>query len=135
MNVCLMIGMDNMKRWNRLYAVGVLALGFTLGGCGDEDETGTLSCELATFNQCFEWVGLSDQEVDSLGSTCVNDDGGVILESCPTENRIGTCEEVGDPRIPDLLNHFYLPSGQDEATYTSAKQVSCTEAGGDWKPV
>ncbi len=116
---------------------GLDNIDFAVMGNNDDDESSaadeTVFCQLDDYNQCFEWINLRESLVDSLSSTCV-DDGGVVVDSCPTENRIGTCEESGGPS-PDLLNHFYLPSGQDPDDYAALKEEACTDAGGVWTPV
>lgn len=109
----------------------MLVIGFFVAGCGSDDSSGNIvACDLLQFNQCFEWINLSDPLVDSLRSTCINDDGGVIIDSCPTENLIGICEKLDDPEgSPDLLNHFYSdPSLADE------KEQACIGSGGVWVP-
>ncbi len=115
----------------------VLVTTLAFAGCDADEalpENETVSCRLDAVDQCFEWINLPASLVDSLESTC-DDDGGVVVGACPTDNRIGTCEEVGDGPEPDLLNHFYLPAGQDAVTYTAAKEAACTDAGGVWDPV
>lgn len=120
----------------------LLLCGSVLSGCGgssgDQDagtasNDGTLSCQLDAFHQCAEWVHLSATLVSSLAQTCVDDDGGVVVDSCPTADRIGTCEQLDDPPTPDLLNHFYLsPTASDPVAYTAAKEQACIDAGGTW---
>ncbi|KPJ95260.1 MAG: hypothetical protein AMJ53_03145 [Gammaproteobacteria bacterium SG8_11] len=121
--------------------ISILTVGCAFTGCSNEDsnEGNTankiVACKLDDFNQCFEWINLADALVDSLSSTCVNDDNGIIVESCPTENVIGICEELDDPITPDLLNYFYLPlSGIDPIYYAGVKEQACIEAGGVWEP-
>jgi hypothetical protein len=113
--------------------VATFVSGSTLSGCGDEGGDATVACRLDSFNQCLEWINLSDSQVDSLKATCTNDDGGEVIAACPTENIVGTCEDSGG-REPDSLNHFYLPTGQDPATYAASKQQACESSGGVWNP-
>jgi hypothetical protein len=122
-------------------ALGILTTlvtALSLCGCGDDpdDEADHMvACQLDAVDQCFEWINLRESLVDSLSSTCVDDDGGVIVDSCPTENLVGICEELGNDPAPDLLNHFYLPAGEDPVDYSVAKGEACVDAGGVWDPV
>ena len=128
---------------NSIYSVvlSMLVSGLALSGCTSGDSNNdkannVVACRLDAFNQCFEWVNLPGSLVDSLQSTCVNDDNGILVDACPTENMIGICEEVGDPVIPDLLNFFYLsPTATDPVAYASLKEQACIDAGGNWTPV
>ena len=106
-----------MKISNFRGMVFMLGIGFFVTGCGSDDGAGNIvACDLQQFNQCFEWINLTDALVPSLSSTCVNDDAGIIVDSCPTQNLIGICQELGDPGgAPDLLNYFYSdPDGTVE---------------------
>ncbi|MGD8940911.1 MAG: hypothetical protein PVJ72_16110 [Gammaproteobacteria bacterium] len=122
--------------------ISISIIGFVFIGCSNEDNSSSntankvVACKLDDFNQCFEWINLTDPLVDSLSSTCVNDDNGIIVDSCPTENLIGICEELDDPMTPDLLNYFYSSkTGIDPIYYASLKEQACTDAGGVWSPV
>lgn len=107
----------------------MLVIGFFVTGCGSDDGSNNIvACDLPV-DQCFEWINLTDQLVVSLSSTCVNDDSGVIIDSCPTENLIGICEEIGDPVTPDLLNYFY-----SDPSLAAIKEQACINAGGVWVP-
>ena len=122
------------------FIISILIIAYAFTGCSNGDNSDTanniVACKLDDFNQCFEWINLSDVLVDSLSSTCVNDDNGIIVESCPTENVIGVCEQIDDPITPDLLNYFYSSqSGIDPIYYASLKEQGCIDAGGVWNPV
>jgi hypothetical protein len=124
-----------MKTSRFVVVLASLATG-SLFSCGDDssDDHETVACQLDAFNQCVEWIDLSGAQVDSLRSTCVDDDGGEVVDACPTENMVGTCKEGGDGPEPDARNHFYLPPGQDPVTYAATKEQACTDAGGVWVP-
>lgn len=130
-----------MKKSNIKFIISVLLFISAFTGCSSGgDSSGRtnkyVACRLDSFNQCFEWINLTDPMVSSLSSTCVNDDNGVIVESCPTVNLIGICEELNDPNTPDLLNFFYLsPTAIDPVAYALIKEQACTDAGGNWTPV
>ena len=65
---------------------------------------------------------------------CIN--CGSCVDACSTVGLIGNCNEVGDPVIPDLINHFYLsPTASDPVAYAQAKEQACIDAGGVWEPV
>ena len=121
--------------------IPVLCVAVAVSSCSKSDSTGDaankiVACKLDDFNQCFEWINLTDLLVDSLSSTCVNDDNGIIVDSCPTENVIGICEELNDSNTPDLMNYFYMSqSGIDPVYYASLKEQGCIDAGGIWNPV
>ena len=73
---------------------------------------------------------MTDALVPSLTSTCVNDDAGLIVDSCPTQYLIGICQELGDPGgAPDLLNYFY-----SDISLAGIKEQACIDAGGVWVP-
>ena len=118
--------------------ISICIICFLLTGCLGEDSSndtknGTVACRLDDFNQCVEWINLSDAMVKSLESTCVNDDNGIVVDSCSTENLVGVCEELNDPTTPDLLNYFYLRPGSDPTTIEGYKEEACIDAGGVWK--
>lgn len=118
-----------VKNYNFRNLIFMLAIGFVVTGCGSDDTSASniVACDLPN-DQCFEWINLTDQLVVSLSATCVNPDGGVIIDSCPTENLIGICEELDDPGgAPDLLNHFYSDPSQ-----AGVKEQACIDAGGIW---
>jgi len=108
-------------------------------GSGDGSGAGTsnvVACNLNDVDQCFEWVNLSNLMVNSLSSTCVNDDNGTIIDACPSENLIGICEEIDDSPQPDLLNYFYMdPLHADPDEFKLQKEQACIDAGGNWVPV
>lgn len=110
-----------------------------LAACTSESDNDTLAnsivaCNMESVNQCVEWINLSEAMVPSLESTCVNDDGGVVIEACATTNLIGICEILDKPS-PDWLGYFYLsPNTSDPVAYTAAKAQDCSTAGGVWVP-
>ena len=130
-----------MKNPNIIAAISILLVSYILTGCSsdnDQDDTANkiVACRLDDFNQCFEWINLTDAMVDSLSATCVNDDNGIIVEACSTENLIGICEQIDDPPTPDLLNYFYLsPTTSDPVAYANQREQGCIDAGGNWTPV
>ena len=120
------------------FITSILIIGYAFTGCSNKDNTANniVACRLDDFNQCFEWINLTDALVDSLSSTCVNDDNGIIVKSCPADNVIGVCEQLDDPVTPDLLNYFYSSTtGIDPVYYASLKEQACIDAGGVWSPV
>lgn len=127
-------GVSSMTRLS--FVICLLSIVYSIVGCsGDENSTSnTVACDLPQVNQCFSWINLSSPLVQSLQSTCVNDDNGTVIQACATSNLVGICEQVGDPIEPDLLNHFYLPNGSDPTTYAAAKEQACNDVGGTWVP-
>ena len=115
--------------------VFMLGIGFFVTGCGSDDGASNIvACDLPQFNQCAEWINLTDALVVSLSATCVNTgnsgDSGVIIDACPTENLIGICEELDNPGgAPDRLNYFYSDPSQ-----AVIKEEACIDAGGVWVP-
>ncbi len=119
-----------------LLVVATPVTALMLLSCGSEpsEDTQTVACQLDAFNQCLEWIELSGSLVDSLSDTCVEDDGGQVVDACPSANRIGTCEDKGGFE-PDSLNHFYLPEGEDDPEgYAALKEAACVDSGGVWVP-
>ena len=119
--------------------ISLLIMGYVFTGCSSDDNSGVanniVACKLDDFNQCAEWINLIDPLVGSLSSTCVNDDNGIIVDSCPLENLIGICEQLDDPVTPDLLNYFYLsPTATDPVAYALVKEQACNDVGGVWNP-
>ena len=122
-----------MKNYLIQTMISACVICLTLAGCSDSDsgsddsDNGTVACNMASYNQCYIEINLSDASVASSESDCV-DNSGTVIESCSTDNQIGSCEELDDPAgSPDRITYFYSPATE------SAKEQLCTDAGGVWK--
>jgi hypothetical protein len=117
-----------MRRFLLLLLGASLFLGCG-GGDDDEDDGATISCRVESAGnalQCLEYTVPPDA-VAATRDGCTAG-GGMLVTSCPKENRIGTCTMHPGGGLT-LVTHYY--SGG--LTTDTAEQL-CSGGGGTFEP-
>ena len=113
-----------------------------LAGCGGPPpDPNLMSCKVTegSHAECMEYVRpRSDLSRSSIFAQC-RDGGGVIVDACPTENLIGTCERATDPRQPTSLSErvrmktYFEPGGVNPPDAGRLRK-QCDAGAGIWTP-
>jgi hypothetical protein len=95
-------------------------------GSGDSADGGTAStfaCDShgSTYHYCTVSSELTAPEVTQLTKECMNSVGSTVLDSCPTENLVGTC-------VGGTIEQFDYSDGQSEMQ----DRTNCAATSGTW---
>ena len=126
----------------RLLAI-CLALGLTaFVACGGEveDEETTRSCLWTSedFQICVRYDQLNEKRLNNVLRTCVSNHEhvGTLVESCPTDGRVGACtRDIGGlPNLDGLHGTLVEYEGSTDHTADEIRQ-GCEASGGTFEPL
>ena len=130
---------QHQARWWFSRGAGLGVAVTLLCGCGKPADPQVVSCKVpnGSHAMCMEYVRpRSDLLRSSILAEC-RDGGGLIVDACPVEGLVGTCERATDPSKPTSLSErvrmkTYFQNGGVNPPDVARLKEHCLKGAGEW---
>jgi hypothetical protein len=131
-----------MSRRQHQIRLSAMFAAAVMSGCGGAPaDKNVMSCKVTegSHAMCLEYVHPRLEELRVAILAQCRDGGGVIVDACPTENLLGTCERTTDPRNPTTLSEkvrmktYFQPGGLNPPN-AERLHKQCDTGAGIWSP-